>query len=178
MLAIRTATPVALKKWRAAVEEMLALCETDGIDPRQFIESVVDTMGWFCATQGKPFVPGHVNGANARERFNKWLARQHAESHRGDTALERRRDLRLEAERVYVEAYALTRGMPHSQRRALASSAAREIDPSYTRCPHRRVIALSEFLHRQHRDLPDVLALSDGWKMRDVFAAVDTLLTP
>ena len=60
----------------------------------------------------------------------------------------------------------------------LSLCAAREVDPSYTRCPHRRVMALATCLHRLHRDLPDVLVLRRSWRLRDVFRAVEALLTP
>lgn len=171
--------PGLRRKWSNAMEQLLALCEGERIDPRMYIESIAETMGWWACNQKTPMTlqPSHCIGKGAASRYNRWLTREHNRQGRADIGQGMKHDTRLEAERVFIEAYALTAGLPHSERKRIATDAARSVRPLYIRCAKRRVEVLCEYLHRLHADLPDTLVLRRGWRVRDVFDVAERLLT-
>lgn len=166
-------------EWGDAADEALAYCESGGIDPQHYFTSVAESMGFFCEQKRIPLSPSHIKGTGAVERYNRWLERNQAQSTSADAIFTPKHDRRLHAEHAYVEVFAavLASGKP-KRAHEIALEAANEVDPRYTRCPLRRVIALSDFLHRLHHSLPDVLVLNKDWTTRDVLTVSFTLTTP
>lgn len=166
-------------EWRNAFDEALAYCESGGIDPRHYFTSVADSMGYFCEKQKIPLIPAHVAGKGAIERYNRWLSRQQAQSNSADALFMPKRDVQMHAELAYVEVFGAMIGAGDTRRaHKIAMEAANEVQAEYTRCPLRRVIALSDYLHRLHHALPDVLVLRKGWTTRAVLCMSFVLVRP
>lgn len=165
-------------KWREAANRALSMCESSGIDPEMFFESIAEGMGWFCHTQGTPFYPSMLSSKGAVTRYNKWLGRRHAEGMNPRQGFIKSTDDRLRAELAYIEVYAVMYEMSPKDRLRAARDAARSVVSGYVKCSRRRLIALCEFLHRLHPDLPDVLCLSRGWRLFDVMGTAYALLEP
>lgn len=164
------------KEWSDALELMLAMCESDDVDPTVFIESIAATMGWWSMKNRVTIRPQHCRGTGAVERYHRWLKRE--QKHQGRVVLTQRRDRRLEAESAFVEVYGMLKGLPAADRRGAARAAAIRVFSEYEPDRRRRVIALCGYLHRRHHDLPDVIVLRPRWRMRDVFKTADVLLEP
>lgn len=165
--------------WADAADEALAYCEAGGIDPRHFFTSIAESMGYFCEKKRLPLQPAHIKGAGAVDRYNRWLERNQAQSTSADATFAVKQDRRLHAEHAYVEVFAavLASGNPDGAHK-IARSAALEVDARYTRCSQRRVIALSDYLHRLHHALPDMIVLNKGWTTREVLTVSFTITTP
>lgn len=165
--------------WLDAVDEALAYCESGSIDPRHYFMSVVESMGHFCQMRRIPIRPAHVKGKGAIERYNRWLDKNQAQSVSADATFSPKSDRKLHCELAYVEVFAAVLASGDAGRaHEIARSAALSIDARYTRCALRRVIALSDYLHRLHANLPDVLVLGKGWTTREVLSVSFTITTP
>ena len=99
-------------RWLSSMEQLLAMCEGEGIDPRIYIESIAETMGWWAVNNKMTLQPSHCIGRGAVDRYHRWLSRQHASQHRADIGQGQKADKKLEAERTLVEAYAILQGVP------------------------------------------------------------------
>lgn len=136
-------------------------------------------MGFFCEKNRIPLHPSHVKGKGAVERYNRWLDRNQAQSHSADATFSVKHDTRLHAEHAYVEVCAaMISAGKSADAHKIALSAALEVDRGYTRCVRRRVIALSDFLHRLHHALPDMLVLNKGWTTREVLTVAFIITRP
>jgi hypothetical protein len=166
-------------EWIDAVDEALAYCEAGSIDPRHYFTSVVESMGHFCEKRKIPLRPHHITGVGAIKRYNDWLTRNQRQSGSADVFFSPKTDRRLHCELAYVEVYAAALASGSARRaHKIAKSAALSVDDAYARCPLRRVIALSDYLHRLHPNLPDVLVLDRKWTTREVLSVSFTLVTP
>lgn len=165
--------------WIDAADEALAYCESGSIDPRHYLMSVVESMGHFSQMRRIPLRPAHLRGSGAIERYNRWLEKNQAQSVSADVLFSPKSDRRLHCELAYVEVFAavLASGKP-ARAHEIALSAAMSVDARYTRCALRRIIALSDYLHRLHPNLPDVVVLGKGWTTREVLSVSFTLTTP
>lgn len=149
----------------------MAYCETGGIDPRHYLTSIIESLGYWCDKNNVPLQPSHIKGAGAVDRYNRWLERNQAQSASADATFSPKTDTRLHAELAYVELYAAVLATGDSCRaRKIAKQAANEVHEGYARCAFRRVIALSDYLHRLHPMLPDVLVLGRGWTTKEVLS--------
>lgn len=168
-----------VSEWTDAVDEALAYCESGGIDPRHYFTSVAESMGYFCESKRIPLQPSHVKGKGAVERYNRWLDRNQAQSGSADATFSVKHDRKLHAEHAYVEVFgAVLSADKPDEAHKIALSAALEVDDGYTRCVRRRVIALSEYLHRLHHALPDMLVLNKGWTTREVLTVAFIITRP
>lgn len=165
-------------EWEQACEHVLILCEDAQIDPRLYVESVVQTVGWFCRKQGLPLLPRQVIGAGAADRYNKWLerARRRVASASASKIESLSRDRIMEGETAYVEIFAVTMGLPAKDRHRCATLAARQVFPRWRTCPLRRVCALTTHFHQLDSRLPDIIVLDHHWKTADVFTVVERML--
>lgn len=166
------------KQWRDAVERALAACEADRVDPRLYLRCLVDTTGYAMQQRRLVLQPAHLCSTKSMERYAAWVTRKRAMSGRSDIGMGRDNDEALLAERRFVHTYAAAEGRPHAKRMRLAKEAARgDGTSSYHPDRKRRLIALCDYLHGLHPDLPDVLVLHDDWRLRHVFRIAKALLT-
>jgi len=63
------------KEWRDAMALVVAACREARWDPRTYVRSQIETVGWSCAENGYAMRGGMFTSANARVRFLGWVAR-------------------------------------------------------------------------------------------------------
>lgn len=165
-------------EWKDACSRIMALCEDLRIDPRLYVESIVQTVGWWCSKSQLTLLPRHVYGANAGRRYNEWLdrARQKVASATMTRIESRTRDRNMEAETLYVDIYGAMQSMPHATRHRFASRSARESFRHWSPCRLRRTCALANHFHQLDATLPDILVLTDSWTTAGIFTVVERML--
>jgi len=164
--------------WKDACSRILALCADLQIDPRLYIESVVQTVAWFCHKSKLPLQPNQTYGANAARRYNEWLerSRKHVASATSSRILSLARDRIMEGEAAYVEIYAVTQGMPNDMRNKFAKEAARKVFPRWRTCRLRRLCALVGHFHQLDPRIPDILVTDDHWTTAGLFTVVERMI--
>lgn len=172
---VRHITPYATT-WRNEIDRTLAWCEDHGVNPSHYFECFADTMGWYCDTHKQKLHPRMLCSRNAADRYNKWVARKKKQFQSFEAGFSREDDLRLKAEMAFVEVFGALFFSGRKKRIPLSLQAATSVDADYHYCSRRRVIALCDYLHRIHRDLPDVIMIPERWKMSSVFTVVARLI--
>lgn len=152
------------------MDRTLAMCEQEGIQPELFLQSIAETMGWFCHSKGLRISPGMLCGAKAVERYNRWLERTRRGSQRGD--IDSTKPVDIKADLAFVEVYGAVFHQGHNRALQLAKQAARSVRKKYKPSRCKRTLALCDYLHRIRPDLPDRLVLPKKWKLRDVMSVV------
>jgi hypothetical protein len=149
------------KQWRRSAEQLLAICEQEGVDPEAFVRAQTDNLFSFLKRKKLRFVPGMLFGPKAVARYNEWLTSK--TRRRGGIPDENVQQVK--ATEIYLKTLFRKRKLPLSARKNKALRASRKFLPGFVLASRTTRIALVNFAASLHPDLPDRVALRKGGKL-------------
>lgn len=156
---------------RRVMSTIAAACEASGVNPRDYLQAQVDTMGQWYIDKGLPMTPGSLVGPKADERYQRWLAR----TKRVSVAKLADRGARLRAANVFASEYFRTGDLDVAEVAADGVLAGWRPDMM---TPLDRLAALSHALSERDPSLPDRVCPPADWTWEEARRFLDQVTVP